>query len=64
MEKLGEPSTATQQKLHSLLIDKVDNGFIVHEDYSTNPRKIKTRSTLKKVYQTKKALTNYINQAF
>jgi len=50
------------KKKSSILIEVVDNGFIVKEDYQVNFRESPERSHKSKVFQTKKSLNNYINE--
>lgn len=58
--KLKGPS---DNKLNSILIEVVENGFIVTEDYSVDPRQVPSRSHNQQVFNSKKSLFNYISKS-
>ena len=57
--KLAGPSL---KKMTKCLIEKVENGFIVSEDYQIDPKEIPGRSHKQQVFNTKKSLLNYITK--
>ena len=59
MALLSGPTEA--QKITTIFIEVVANGFIVNEDYQVNPRE-SIRPNKQQVFNTKKQLFNYISK--